>query len=176
MTTQRGVEMATRVRTCSVVCLLVSLERLLLGRLGYSRDYIGTTIKMEDGGEYQVFRHVTSLPQRNNERGPVLIVRFKFKRLSHAANVFVSQFPMLLITGFPGFRTKMYAVNTKNGYWLGMYQWECKEALERYRASFVLRVMNRRAVDGSVTYREFDEQRLTDYIEKHKIDRIQLRP
>jgi hypothetical protein len=127
---------------------------------------------MEDGEEYQIFRHIKSVQQSHDELGSAFIVNFKFARLSQNANRFVSQFPMLLITGFPGFRTKMYAVNTQNGYWLGLYQWESKQELEDYKQSFVLHVMNRRAIDGSVTYREFDRCRLTDYIEEHKLEAI----
>ena len=160
------------IRKSPFICLLLSLGRLLVGRLRYSKEYVGITIKMEDGEEYQIFRHITSMSQHLDEPGSVFIVQFKFARLSPQANTFVSQFPMLLITGFPGFRTKMYAVNTQNGYWLGLYQWKSKQALEDYKQSFVLRVMNRRAIDGSVTYREFDRCRLTDYIKAHKLEAI----
>ena len=62
----------------------------------------------------------------------------------------------------------MYAMNTENGYWLGLYQWESQQALEDYKQSWVLHLMNRRAVDGSVTYHEFEKSRLSDYIEEHK--------
>ena len=74
---------------------------------------------------------------------------------------------MLLITGFPGFRTKMYAACKENGYWLGLYEWESRQALDAYKKSFVLRVMNSRAAKGSVTYRELDDRCLIDYIEQH---------
>lgn len=125
---------------------------------------------MENGEEYQIFRHIKSVHQNNDHGGSVFIVSFKFAGLSFKANKFVSQFPMLLITGFPGFQTKIYAVNEENGYWLGMYQWESKRALEEYKKSSVLKVMNRRAMDGSVKYREFDTHLLINYIENIKIE------
>jgi hypothetical protein len=162
--------MAMSVRRNPFVCWLFSLGRLLVGRLKYSKEYVGTTLKMESGEEYHIFRHIKSVPQSHDELGSVFIVNFKFARLSQNANRFVSQFPMLLITGFPGFRVKMYAVNQENGYWLGIYQWDSKHALDAYKKSFVLRIMNSRALYGSVTYRELDHYRLTDYIEEHKID------
>jgi hypothetical protein len=162
--------MAMSVRKNPLVCLLLSLGRMLFGRLKYSKEYVGTTLKMENGEEYQIFRHMRSVPQSHDGQGSVFIVNFKFARLSQNANRFVSQVPMLLITGFPGFRVKMYAVNQENGYWLGMYQWESKHALDSYKQSFVLRMMNSRAIEGSVTYNELDHYRLTDYIEEHKID------
>ncbi len=158
------------VRKNPLVCLLLSLGRLFVGRLRYSNEYVGTTLKVENGEEYYIFRHIRAVSQPHNEQGSAFIVNFKFARLSQKVNRFVSQFPMLLITGFPGFRVKMYAVNQENGYWLGLYQWESKHALDAYKQSFVLRIMNSRALYGSVTYRELDQYRLTDFIEEHKID------
>jgi len=162
--------MAMSIRKNPFVCLLLSLGRMLVGRLKYSKEYVGTTLKMENGGVYHIFRHIRSVPQSNDEQGSVFIVNFRFARLSQKANRFVSQIPMLLITGFPGFRVKMYAMNQENGYWLGIYQWESKQALDAYKQSLVLRMMNSRAREGSVTYHELDHYRLTDYIEEHKID------
>lgn len=163
--------MVKSVRKNPFVCLLVSLLRLIVGRLKYSNEYVGTTLKMEKGEEYQIFRHIRSVPQSRDEKGSLLIINFKFARLSQKTNRFVSQFPMLLITGFPGFRVKMYAVNQENGYWLGLYQWESKHALDAYKKTLVLRVMNRRAREGSVTYTEVDDCGLFDYIEEHKINK-----
>jgi hypothetical protein len=161
--------MAMNVRKNPFVCLLLSLGRVLIGRLIYSNDYVGTTLKIENGEVYRIFRHIKSVPQSHDKQGSVFIVNFKFARLSQKTNRFVSQLPMLLITGFPGFRVKMYAVNHENGYWLGIYQWESKHALDAYKQSLVLRLMNSRAREGSVTYQELDHYRLTDYIEEHKI-------
>jgi hypothetical protein len=162
--------MVMNVRKNPFVCLLISLGRLIMGRLKYSSDYIGTSVKMDNGEVYQIFRHVKSVTKSHDEHGSGFIVNFKFARLSHNANRFVSQLPMLLITGFPGFRVKMYAVNKENGYWLGIYQWESKQALDAYKQSIVLRIMNSRARDGSVTYHELDDYRLTNYIEENKAD------
>ena len=162
--------MAISIQNNPMVCLLLSLVRLLSRRLKYSKEYVGTTLKMENGEKYHIFRHIRSVLPSHDEQGSVFIVNFKFARLSQKVNRFVSQVPMLLITGFPGFRVKMYAVNQENGYWLGIYQWESKHALDAYKQSLVLRIMNCRAIDGSVTYRTFDNYCLTDYIDKHKID------
>ena len=165
--------MAMSIRKNPFVCLLLSLGRVLVGRLKYSKEYVGTTLKMENNEKYYIFRHIRSAPQFHDEQGSVFIVNFKFARLSQNANRFVSQVPMLLITGFPGFRVKMYAVNQENGYWLGIYQWESKHALDAYKQSFVLRMMNSRAIEGSVTYHELDHYRLTDYIAEHcTVDRL----
>jgi hypothetical protein len=160
--------MATKFRKSPPICLLISLIGLLFGRLKYSKEFVGNTIKMENGEEYKIFRHIKFYHQNNNKQGAILIVRFKFARFSHKINKFISQFPMLFITGFPGFRVKMYAANKETGYWQGMYQWESKKALEEYKKSFVLRVMNKRAINGTVKYDELDKQLLNEYIEKNK--------
>ena len=125
--------MAMSVRKNPFVCLLLSLGRMLVGRLKYSNEYVGTTLKMENGEAYHIFRHIRSVQQTQDEQGSVFIVNFKFARLSQKANRFVSQIPMLLITGFPGFRVKMYGLNQENGYWAGIYQWESKHALDAYK-------------------------------------------
>jgi len=71
---------------------------------------------------------------------------------------------MLLITGFPGFHIKMYAVNSVNGYWQGMYQWESIQALEEYRKSFVYRMMNKRAIKESIQSFKLENYNLYDFI------------
>lgn len=140
----------------------------MAGILRLSKEYHGTTLKMEDGETYQIFRHIRMHPDKKIASPITFVVRFKFSRLSHSANKITSIIPMLLITGFPGFQIKMYGVNKGNGYWTGMYQWESEDALEEYKRSFVFRVMNRRAIDGTVTTLEIPDHRLQDYIENHK--------
>ena len=76
---------------------------------------------------------------------------------------------MLLITGFPGFFTKMYALNYKNGYWQRMYQWKSMKHLEDYKKSLVSRIMNKRANSDSIDSIEFEGLNLSDYIDSHKI-------
>ena len=75
---------------------------------------------------------------------------------------------MLLIAGFPGFQKKMYAVNVKNGYWQGMYQWRSQSDLEAYQKSLVFRMMNKRAVKGSVTTDTFSNINLDNFIQEQK--------
>jgi hypothetical protein len=74
---------------------------------------------------------------------------------------------MLLITSYPGFNTKIYAVNAESGYWQGMYEWKSKKALDDYKESFVLGVMNKRAIKSSVSCLEFENHQLYDFIEKN---------
>ncbi len=124
---------------------------------------------MEDGQEFTIFRHIIAHPLKEQEASSTFIVRFKFARLSHNANRIASIIPMLLITGFPGFQTKMYAVNKESGYWQGMYQWKTQKHLKDYLKSFVYKMMNKRAIKETISTREYSHQLLINYINKNKI-------
>lgn len=160
--------MKTTFRKSPPVCLFISIGRLLTGKLKVSKRYLGAKVKMEDGQEFSIFRHVTKDPVDADEQPVTFIVRFRFARLSHNANRIASVIPMLMITGFPGFQTKMYAANKKTGHWQGMYQWKTKKHLEDYLRSFVYRIMNKRAIQETISSREYNNLLLIDYIEKHK--------
>jgi hypothetical protein len=161
--------METKFRKSPPVCLIISVGRLLIGKLKVSKYYLRDTVKMEDGEEFMIFRHITDAPVKDTEQAVTFIVRFRFTRLSHNANRIASVIPMLLITGFPGFQTKMYAVNKKNGYWQGMYQWKTRKHLEGYLKSLVYKVMNKRAIEETISSREYSNQLLIDFIDKHKV-------
>jgi hypothetical protein len=161
--------MKTKLRKSPPVCLFISLGKLLIRKLRLSNHYREDTVKMEDGQEFTIFRHITIYPMKNIDQAITFIVRFKFARLSHNANRIASIIPMLLITGFPGFQVKMYAVNKENGFWQGMYQWKTRKHLEEYLKSFVYKMMNKRAMKETINSREYGNQLLTNFINKNKI-------
>lgn len=161
--------MSNKFRKSPPVCLIISLLKLLTRKLRLPNKYSGCSIKMEDGQGFTIFRHITKYPVRNVEQATTFIVRFKFARLSHNANRIASIIPMLLITGFPGFQIKMYAVNKENGYWQGMYQWKTQKHLEDYLKSFVYKMMNKRAIKNTISSTEYSNQLLINHIDKHKI-------
>jgi hypothetical protein len=143
----------------------ISLAKLIVGKLRLTKEYVGHIIKMQDGQEFTLFRHI-SIPDSSENKGSVVfIVRFKFARLTYKGNRLASIIPMLLITGYPGFQVKFYAVNHQNAYWQGMYQWKSDLALEEYKRSFVFRLMNKRAIKDSVTYIEVNDHVLARFIE-----------
>jgi hypothetical protein len=77
---------------------------------------------------------------------------------------------MLLITGFPGFTAKIYAVNYKNGFWQGMYQWKSTQHLDEYKKSFVFRIMNKRAIPGSIHSFTIENKIILDFIEDRRLN------
>ena len=156
--------MTNKFRKLPPVCLSVSLIRLITGRLLLSGRFVGEIIRMEEHAYFQVFRHIADRRKTFNSTHTVFVVSFKFARLSHKANKLASIIPMLLITGFPGFVKKIYAVNHETGYWQGMYQWESRECLEEYKKSLVFKVMNKRAIPGSVTSVQHENKALDDLV------------
>ncbi len=147
------------------VCLLVAAVLALIGRLRFRRRLVGRELVMDDGRRYRVFRHLT-LRSSNGAAPAVLVVRFRFARFSQPANRRLSLIPVPLIGGFPGFRQKLWMVDEETGAWQGVYEWESAAAVELYRRSFVLGMMNRRADPGSITYTVIPQTRLADYLEE----------
>lgn len=161
--------MKNKFRKNPLVCLFISLFRLAVGKLKLSDLFLDTTILMNDNSKYKIFRHITIKNDPNNSEGTVFIVSFKFSHLSHKANKKASVIPMLLITGFPGFIKKIYAVNPENGYWQGMYQWKSLKYLEEYKKSFVYRIMNKRAISDTINSFEIENEQLFNFIEEKTI-------
>ena len=101
---------------------------------------------MDDGLEFKIFRHMHLKSNSQNKIGSILIVRFKFKKYGHKTNIKLSRIPILMIAGFPGFRDKIWMIDWKKDYWQGIYQWKDVEAIEKYKKSFVLCIMNKRSI------------------------------
>ena len=155
-------------RKVPFICLIIALFQLLIAKLKLKKQYIGKSVKMTDGQLFKIFRHITRYPLIESSDNIVFIVRFKFARLSHKANKIASIIPMLIIAGFPGFMTKIYAVNPENGYWQGMYQWKSWKHLEAYKKSFIYRMMNNRAIKGSLQSVELSNKSLNIILNESK--------
>jgi len=153
------------IRKIPPVCLFVALLKLLLGSLKLERNNIGLNLSTGKADKYEIFRHISISPIYHEKDNCVFIVSFKFARLTFKANKIASIIPMLLIAGYPGFMQKIYAINPKNGYWQGLYQWKSIKHLEAYKKSFLFRMMNERALMGTVQY---------DVIKKHEASIINL--
>lgn len=158
--------MQTSIRNHPLVCTFAAAGRWLSGRLRRAQPYLGKTLRMDDGQRFEVFRHV-ALDDPSQARGgqlAVLVVRFEFATLSDKANRLTSLIPIPAITGFPGFRHKVWMVDAETGCWQGVYQWDSLDAARAYQQSFVFGVMNRRAVAGSLHTELWPETRLEDFL------------
>ena len=121
---------------------------------------------MGDGQQFTVFRHmhVRTKKMDFDDSPAVFVVRFKFAKFSYNTNRILSCIPIPFIAGFPGFRDKVWMVIEENGYWQGIYQWDTVRCAEDYRNSFVLSMMNRRAIPETVSYEILPNTSLRDYM------------
>jgi hypothetical protein len=156
--------MSKKLRKLPPVCLSVALLDFLTGNLRMSREFVGCKTISDDGQAFTIFRQIKKRKPEIFDDCTTFVVKFKFARLSHRANKLASIIPMLLIAGFPGFVQKLYAVNNETGYWQGMYEWKSVNHLESYKKSFVYRMMNKRALKGTVQSRMIPNCHLSDLI------------
>ncbi len=167
-----------KIRKMPPVCLIIAIGRLISGRLRCSGKHNGRSIFMENDNYFKVFRQIHTYPTTSCLGSCVFIVQFKFTRLSFRGNKLASIIPMLIIAGFPGFQQKIYAVNKNSDYWQGMYQWQSKKQLDAYKKSLVFRIMNKRAVPGSVRSFEILNYRMDDFLKaieinsKYKVEKL----
>lgn len=150
-----------------IVSLIRAFGRLVLLKLRFPRKYTGVIIRMEDGKEFTVFRHM-KLKKPVTATGTVLVVRFRFSRFPHAVNKKLSLIPVPLIAGFPGFRDKIWMIDYDSGLWQGVYQFADSASVEKYKASFVLKLMNARTEKETVNSQILPDTDIDDYI-KSKI-------
>ena len=141
----------------------------LLWKIHFPKDFLGKSVLMDDGQKFTIFRHMTlnSGIDYSDHSMTVFRVRFKFAKLSQKANKLTSLIPIFLIVSFPGFREKIWMINEDTDYWQGIYQWESEDAVEKYRKSFVLGVMNNRSVPDSISSEVIPDTDLSDYIIRH---------
>jgi len=158
--------MINKFRRSPLICLIISLFRLAIGKLRLADLYLDKFVLMKDNSKYKICRHITIKNDQNDAVNTVFVISFKFARLSYKANKKASIIPMLLITGFPGFIKKIYAINHENGYWQGMYQWKSLKLLEEYKKSFVFKIMNKRAITGSINSFETENENLLSFIDR----------
>lgn len=157
-----GVHRYSAFRRLPPVCVTVSLFNCLCGRLRFSRQYLGSKVLASDGQGFTIFRHLKIQIGKGivPVKPTILVVRFRFKRFSHLVNQFLSLIPIPLISGFPGFRHKLWMVCKRTGYWQGLYEFESAEAVDAYILSFVLGIMNSRADKDSRTYEIYEDTNL----------------
>lgn len=145
---------------------------ILIGKIKFSTQYIDKWICMEDLIEFKVFRHMKLINRNNTAMGSIFIVRFKFKSLTHEANKKVSKIPIPLIGGFKGFRDKIWMIDENTGYWQGIYQFDSMNSIERYKKSFVLGIMNKRAIDSSLVYWVVPNMSIDHYLQEKIVVRV----
>ena len=149
--------------------IIRAIYYLFISKLHFPSNYNNQIVRMDEGKEFKIFRHMHLKSSSQLENASIFIVRFKFKKFSHNTNIILSRIPILLIAGFPGFRDKLWTIDWKTGYWQGIYQWENVEAIENYKKSFVLGMMNKRAIDHTISYEIIKEKNIDDYLQSRML-------
>lgn len=134
-------------------------------KLTFPKKYRNKTVRMEDGLRFKIFRHMRLEKRIKDTRGAIFIARFKFKKFSHKVNMRASRIPIPMIAGFPGFRDKVWMIDWETDCWQGVYQFDSVGAIERYKRSFVLGVMNKRADPDTLSYEVIPDRNIDDYLE-----------
>ena len=138
---------------------------LILSGLTFPQKYHGKMVRMEDGVTFHIFRHMHLKSGNGYSNGAVFIVRFKFRKFSHKTNMRLSKIPILLIAGFPGFMDKIWMIDWKTDCWQGVYQFENVGAIEKYKKSFILKIMNKRAQSDTISYLILPDQAFNVYLD-----------
>jgi hypothetical protein len=136
------------------VTAIIGLGRMLTGQVRFNRQRVGEMLVEENGEQHRVFREVRVDSRRSLpvEAPVVLKIRFKFGRFTPAVNRWFSLLPVPAIIGMPGFKKKTWTYCDETGYSQGIYRFESVEAAEAYRASPVVRILEKRTVPGSMEH------------------------
>ncbi len=127
-------------------------------RVNFLRKDVGSTITMEDGQTFRIFRHVRIRTANSKPPESVFVVRFKPNHMTINQNIWFSLLPMLIIIGFHGFREKYWCVNDETGLCQGVYAWQTVEDAENYSKSVAMRFMTNRSDPKSVSARVIDQR------------------
>jgi hypothetical protein len=97
--------------------------------------------------DYEVFRKVILDPSKDQPERPgaILVVRFRFARFEGKTNRLLSLIPIPFIVAQPGFRSKTWFMGRRTGAFRGLYEWDSIKNAEKYRTSFPMKLMKRRA-------------------------------
>jgi hypothetical protein len=125
----------------------------LQDRIHFVKDSIGDVQHCE-GEDYEVFRKVTLDPSKDQPQKPgaVSVVRFRFARFGGKTNRLLSLIPIPFIVAQPGFRSKTWLMGRRTYAFQGIYEWDSMEDAEKYRASFPMKLMRRRAISDTLTH------------------------
>jgi hypothetical protein len=135
-----------------------TLFLFLAGKVRFMARSKGRRLVMEDGEEFEVFRHVRIVGKTNALPEAVFVVRFQ-PYMSSEKNIIFSLLPMMIFMGFRGFREKFWAVDRKTGLCQGLYEWQTVKDAENYSKSIAVRFMSGRSVPGTVDFRIIDESK-----------------
>ena len=151
--------------------LITTTGNVLRGIVRFPNDYNGTKLKMQDGTEFEVFRHVI-IGKRDEipKDAALFIVRFMLDKMSVAKNKRFSRFPIPMFIGLPGFRAKFWMCNEETGFNQGIYQWATYQDAKNYSESFAVAFMTGRSKPGSVSFEILKNKNIYNLYEEYKMN------
>lgn len=137
-----------------IILLSRTFWLLLSGRIQHPGITAAKSLVVE-GETFVPFRKYCVKPSKKQPElaGAIFQVRFRFKNLSAAANRRLSLIPIPMILAQPGFRSKTWLLGQTSGDFIGYYEFDSVETAEAYWDSLPLKMMRRRAAEGSLTHR-----------------------
>jgi hypothetical protein len=124
-----------------------SISQMLTGATQYPRERMNSTITLEDGRQYRVFREVIMRNNPPQETGGVFRVWF-YAVTTPQQTITMSQMTKLFFVGMPGFRGKMWLLNDATQEFGGIYQFDTVEQARDYAQSFAMGLSKRRSRPG----------------------------
>lgn len=140
---------------------------IVKGCVHFPEEHYDAELKMEDGKSFHVLRRLKVEGKNNGTEGnAVFIVRFRFEDLKLEINKNLSMIPAPFLINMEGFREKYWTFNEDTDWFQGIYQWESREAAEKYPDSFIFKLMTKRSAQGTLFYKIIPNNDLSEYIEK----------
>ncbi len=124
-----------------------SISRMVGGATRYPSERVGTTITLEDGHSYRIFREIVMKNDPPQATGGVFRVWF-YAVTSPRQTMIMSLATKLFFVGMPGFRGKMWLLNDKTNEFGGIYQFDTVENARGYAESFAMELSKRRSHPG----------------------------
>ena len=119
----------------------------LLGDTRYPRERVGTTLTLEDGHAYRIFREVIMKNNPPQATGGVFRVWF-YAVTTPRQTILMSHATQLFFVGMPGFRSKTWLLNDQTQEFGGIYQFDTVEDARGYAESFAMGLSKRRSRPG----------------------------
>ncbi len=135
------------------------------------RDRLRHEYRIDSAGTYSVFRETVS-NRDFPEKSVVLVVGFELKFID-SIEFFHWIFQKLCIvttpfwSGFPGFKIKLWMVDTKAYKYLGIYEWQGRQNAQTY-ADALIKILSPLSTPMSVWHKIITNQSLEEYLRANR--------
>jgi hypothetical protein len=123
-------------------------------RLHNPKEMNGKSFINSDGHEFVIFRQTILDPVEESEREPEAVFRVQFKvaKIRPGRDRMIIAMKSPVFVALPGFRSKLWMVDTLNNTYQGVYEWATLKDAEDYVHSYSMEFMNEVAIPGGLSY------------------------